>query len=40
MLESGETLTLRYRLIVHPGRWDPDRLQSAIVDFQSAALHP
>ena len=25
-LKSGETMTLRYRVIVHPGRFDADRL--------------
>jgi hypothetical protein len=27
-MQAGERLTLRYRVIVHPGRWDPDRLQA------------
>jgi type 1 glutamine amidotransferase len=26
-LQAGERLTLRYRIIVHDGRWDPARLQ-------------
>ena len=28
-LESGEGMTLRYRVIVHPNRWDAARLQAA-----------
>jgi hypothetical protein len=39
-LESGETLTLRYRLVVHLGSWDPERLRAAITDFQSATFQP
>jgi hypothetical protein len=27
-LDAGERLTLRYRVIVHPGRWDSARLQA------------
>jgi hypothetical protein len=28
-IKPGETLTLNYRLIVHPGRWDGDQLEAA-----------
>jgi len=27
-LQAGQSLTLRYRLIIHPGRWDAKRLRS------------
>jgi hypothetical protein len=27
-LKAGKTLTLRYRVLVHPGRWDADRLKA------------
>ncbi len=33
-LENGEAITLRYRLIVHPGRWDTERLQAAYLSYQ------
>jgi len=26
-LKAGEAMTLRYRILVHPGRWDADRLK-------------
>jgi len=26
-LKAGESMTLRYRVLVHPGRWDADRLK-------------
>jgi hypothetical protein len=26
-IKAGQSLTLRYRLIVHPGRWDAQRLR-------------
>ena len=39
-LESGKTLTLRYRLVVHLGRWDAEHLQAAVADFQLAAFQP
>ncbi len=27
-LEPGQSITLRYRVLVHPGRWDAERLQA------------
>ena len=39
-LAAGKSLALRYRLIVHLGRWDAERLQTAADDFQSAELQP
>jgi hypothetical protein len=33
VLESGEELTLCYRLVVHPGRWNARRLQKAYDEF-------
>ena len=39
-LESGKTLALRYRLIVHLGRWDAERIQAAIADFRPAITPP
>jgi hypothetical protein len=39
-LEFGKTLALRYRLIVHSDRWDAERLQAEIADFQSATFGP
>jgi len=32
-MQADETLTLRYRVIVHPGRWDAERLRSAAERF-------
>ena len=32
-LEPGQRMTLRYRLIVHPNRWDAERLQAAQTRF-------
>jgi hypothetical protein len=26
IMKTGDTLTLRYRVVVHPERWDADRL--------------
>ncbi len=39
-LESGKTLALRYRLVVHLGRWDAERLQAALADFQRTTFQP
>ena len=39
-LELGKTLALRYRLVVHLDRWDAERLQAEIADFQSAYVKP
>lgn len=39
-LKAGQNLVLRYRLIVHPDRWDAARLQAAIVEFQSETPSP
>lgn len=32
-LKAGETLTLNYRVIVHPGRWSADQLKAAHADW-------
>ena len=32
-LEPGQRMTLRYRLIVHPNRWNAERLQAAQANF-------
>ena len=32
-LAAGESLTLRYRVLVHPGRWDADRLKQEVARF-------
>lgn len=36
-LKAGESFTLRYRVIVHPGRWDAKQLQPAMNSFTGAA---
>jgi hypothetical protein len=36
-LARGDTLTLRYRVLVHPGRFDADRLAAAQQDFAATA---
>ncbi len=35
-LKSGQNLTLRYRLVVHPGRWSQQTLGQAAKQFESA----
>jgi HEAT repeat protein len=37
MLPAGQSLTLRYRVIVHPGRWDAARLQNECKDFAQSS---
>ena len=32
-LKRGAQFTLRYRLWVHPGRWDAERLQKEVKEF-------
>ena len=32
-LKAGQSLTLRYRVLVHPGRWDADRLKKEVAAF-------
>jgi len=32
-LKAGESLTLRYRVLVHPARWDADRLKQEVERF-------
>jgi hypothetical protein len=32
-LKAGERLTLRYRVIVHPGRWDAAKLRAEYETF-------
>lgn len=39
-LESGKSLVLRYRLIVHARRWNVERLRGASADFQSKTFRP
>lgn len=39
-LNAGEHMTLRYRLIVHPQRWDAARLRAAYADFQESENPP
>jgi type 1 glutamine amidotransferase len=37
-LHPGETLVLRYRVIVHPGRWDAKRLRTEVAKFSGRSL--
>lgn len=37
-LRAGDSFRLRYRVIVHPGRWDPARLRKEARHFSSAPL--
>lgn len=39
-LEAAQTLTLRYRLIVHPDRWDAQQLQAAFARYKRAQVPP
>jgi type 1 glutamine amidotransferase len=39
-LHPGETLTLRYRVLVHPGRWDAGRLKKEAARFSGRGLSP
>jgi hypothetical protein len=34
-LPAGETLVLRYRVAVHPGRWTPEQLRRAAHDYEA-----
>jgi len=36
-LPAGKSFTLRYRVIVHPGRWDADRLRAEYKQFAESA---
>jgi hypothetical protein len=35
-LKAGESFTLRYRLVIHPGRWSAERLKLAAAAFERA----
>jgi hypothetical protein len=35
-LKAGKTLTLKYRVFVHPYRWDEDRLKREVAGFVSS----
>jgi hypothetical protein len=37
VMQPSETLTLRYRVCVHPGRWDAEALRQAAAQY--AAVH-
>ena len=37
LLKAGQTLTLRYRVVIHPGRWSADQLRDAAGAFASGA---
>lgn len=39
LLGEGDELRLRYRVIVHPGRWDAARLQQAVAEY-AAEIRP
>jgi hypothetical protein len=39
-LQPSEQMTLRYRLVIHPNRWDTERLQAAHTRFQQAYNSP
>jgi hypothetical protein len=34
-LKAGDTLVLRYRVVVHPGRWTPEQLRRAAASYQA-----
>lgn len=40
VLRAGGTLVLRYRVLVHPGRWDAGRLRQEAARFSGQALRP
>ncbi len=35
-IKAGQSLTLRYRVIVHPGRWDAEQLRRAAAEYAKA----
>ena len=37
LLKAGQTFTLRYRVVIHPGRWSADQLRDAAGAFASGA---
>jgi hypothetical protein len=37
VLQAGQQLTLRYRLVIHPDRWDARRLQAAYNEFADSS---
>jgi hypothetical protein len=39
-LAPGRTLALRYRVLVHPGRWDEARLRAEFARFSEPAPKP
>ena len=39
VLEPGQALSLRYRVSVHPGRWDAARLRAAVARYHHASEH-
>lgn len=39
-LERGERMTLRYRVVVHPGRWDAERLAAELRRFVKKSRDP
>jgi len=39
-IKAGQSLTLRYRLIVHPGRWDTERLRAERERYSVKQLKP
>lgn len=36
-LKAGQELTLRYRVLIHPGRWNAERLKQATESYQAPA---
>ena len=38
-LKAGETFSLRYRVIVHAGRWNAERLRQAVAKYNAEATH-
>ena len=36
-LAAGDSFTLRYRVVVHEGRWSSERLKAAQEEFQKTA---
>jgi hypothetical protein len=37
LLKAGQSLTLRYRVVIHPGRWSAEQLRDAAGVFASGA---
>ena len=40
ILEADQRLMLRYRLVVHPDRWDAQRLHAAYREFSQSPVSP